>query len=159
MSHTNQIEKNWKRRNNLRWHTLGNQLPCPRRWKAKLPSGMLSKKDFLPFDKIFLSLLKFLFWAYLCPKNRRHSIQEESSPLLSGDRLSRKRFTSDCLSSIQRDESNLAQLADSYKNILVSIGENPEREGLLDTPTRAAKAMLTFTQVMSSPYFNQTWVN
>ena len=40
-------------------------------------------------------------------------------------------------------------MADSYKNILVSIGENPEREGLLDTPTRAAKAMLTFTQVMS----------
>merc|ERR1712133_263424 len=34
----------------------------------------------------------------------------------------------------------------SYKGILVSIGENPDREGLLDTPRRAAKAMMTFTQ-------------
>jgi GTP cyclohydrolase I len=28
-----------------------------------------------------------------------------------------------------------------YKDILTRIGENPEREGLLDTPQRAAKAM------------------
>ena len=32
-------------------------------------------------------------------------------------------------------------LADQYREILVGVGENPEREGLLDTPTRAAKAM------------------
>ena len=28
-----------------------------------------------------------------------------------------------------------------YREILVGVGENPEREGLLDTPKRAAKAM------------------
>ena len=28
-----------------------------------------------------------------------------------------------------------------YREILVGLGENPEREGLLDTPKRAAKAM------------------
>lgn len=32
-------------------------------------------------------------------------------------------------------------LASHYREILVRVGENPEREGLLDTPKRAAKAM------------------
>ena len=32
-------------------------------------------------------------------------------------------------------------LANHYREILVGVGENPEREGLLDTPKRAAKAM------------------
>ena len=32
-------------------------------------------------------------------------------------------------------------LSQQYREILVSLGENPEREGLLDTPKRAAKAM------------------
>ena len=33
------------------------------------------------------------------------------------------------------------QLPHHYREILVGLGENPEREGLLDTPKRAAKAM------------------
>ncbi|WP_296179398.1 GTP cyclohydrolase I FolE [Pseudomonas sp. UBA1879] len=32
-------------------------------------------------------------------------------------------------------------LSEHYREILVGLGENPEREGLLDTPKRAAKAM------------------
>ncbi|MGP5566995.1 GTP cyclohydrolase I FolE [Pseudomonas helleri] len=32
-------------------------------------------------------------------------------------------------------------LPEHYREILVGLGENPEREGLLDTPKRAAKAM------------------
>ncbi|MGY2260643.1 GTP cyclohydrolase I FolE [Pseudomonas sp. SDO55104_S430] len=32
-------------------------------------------------------------------------------------------------------------LAESYREILIGLGENPDREGLLDTPMRAAKAM------------------
>ncbi|KAB0488118.1 GTP cyclohydrolase I [Pseudomonas reinekei] len=32
-------------------------------------------------------------------------------------------------------------LAEHYRDILVGVGENPEREGLRDTPERAAKAM------------------
>ena len=32
-------------------------------------------------------------------------------------------------------------LAEHYREILVGVGENPQREGLLDTPQRAAKAM------------------
>merc|ERR1712165_585118 len=37
-------------------------------------------------------------------------------------------------------------MADSYRNLLINIGENPDREGLLDTPMRAAKAMMLFTK-------------
>ncbi|MGE8496302.1 MAG: GTP cyclohydrolase I FolE [Pseudomonas sp.] len=33
------------------------------------------------------------------------------------------------------------ELPDHYREILLGIGENPDREGLLDTPNRAAKAM------------------
>ena len=66
----------------------------------------------------------------------------------SKEKFTRKRFTSDCLSSTVRDEGKaVANLEASYKDILVSIGENPDREGLLDTPRRAAKAMMAFTQV------------
>ncbi|MGE8066537.1 GTP cyclohydrolase I FolE [Pseudomonas sp. NPDC089569] len=32
-------------------------------------------------------------------------------------------------------------LSQSYREILIGLGENPDREGLLDTPLRAAKAM------------------
>ncbi|GAB6406335.1 GTP cyclohydrolase I FolE [Pseudomonas sp. MHK4] len=33
------------------------------------------------------------------------------------------------------------RLSQSYREILIGLGENPEREGLRDTPLRAAKAM------------------
>lgn len=39
----------------------------------------------------------------------------------------------------------MPSLSDHYRAILTDIGENPEREGLLDTPTRAAKAMQFLT--------------
>lgn len=38
------------------------------------------------------------------------------------------------------------KLAYHYREILKLIGENPEREGLLKTPMRAAKAMIDITQ-------------
>src|ERR1700712_282007 len=37
------------------------------------------------------------------------------------------------------------KLSDHYKDILIQIGENPERDGLLKTPERIAKAMLYLT--------------
>ena len=39
------------------------------------------------------------------------------------------------------------EIAAMYKSILDSLGENSSREGLMDTPFRAAKAMLFFTKV------------
>lgn len=43
-------------------------------------------------------------------------------------------------------EALLPDMADSYKLLLSALGENPERQGLLKTPERAAKAMLFFTK-------------
>ncbi|VEL43254.1 unnamed protein product [Protopolystoma xenopodis] len=37
-------------------------------------------------------------------------------------------------------------LVDAYRQILVGLGENTQRQGLLKTPERAAKAMLYFTK-------------
>ncbi|MFG1490450.1 GTP cyclohydrolase I, partial [Oceanospirillum sp. HFRX-1_2] len=38
------------------------------------------------------------------------------------------------------------KLTGLYETILTELGENPEREGLLDTPKRAAKAMQYLTK-------------
>jgi GTP cyclohydrolase I len=40
----------------------------------------------------------------------------------------------------------LEELADHYKDILTLLGEDPEREGLVKTPMRVAKAMQTLTR-------------
>ncbi len=44
------------------------------------------------------------------------------------------------------DEDVTAQLSESYRNIIKSLGEDPEREGLIKTPERVAKAMQFSTQ-------------
>lgn len=44
------------------------------------------------------------------------------------------------------DENKIEALKAYYLEILKLLGENPDREGLLKTPERVAKAMLTLTQ-------------
>ena len=44
------------------------------------------------------------------------------------------------------DEKTTAGLIESYKSALGLLGENPDREGLLKTPERLAKAMQYLTQ-------------
>ena len=56
-------------------------------------------------------------------------------------------------------------LTDQYRKILVNIGEDPCREGLLDTPTRVAKAMQFLThgyhvnaeELLSSAMFKEEY--
>lgn len=43
-------------------------------------------------------------------------------------------------------EDNIEALKHHYHEILALLGENPSREGLLKTPERVAKAMLTLTR-------------
>lgn len=43
-------------------------------------------------------------------------------------------------------ETNMPVMVNAYRGLLASCGENPEREGLLKTPERAAKAFLFFTK-------------
>ncbi|MBU0487229.1 MAG: GTP cyclohydrolase I FolE [Bacteroidetes bacterium] len=44
------------------------------------------------------------------------------------------------------DEESVGRIASFYKNILGEIGEDPERDGLLKTPRRVAKALKFLTQ-------------
>lgn len=44
------------------------------------------------------------------------------------------------------DEAVTERLKNHYKGVIEAIGENPEREGLLKTPERMAKAMQYITQ-------------
>lgn len=46
----------------------------------------------------------------------------------------------------EEKEKIAAEIADHYRAILRLIGENPDREGLLKTPERAAKALLSVTE-------------
>lgn len=43
-------------------------------------------------------------------------------------------------------QNTIDEIASHYKAILELIGENPDREGLLDTPQRAARALFTATR-------------
>ena len=46
----------------------------------------------------------------------------------------------------EQKQEALLDMADAYRNILRSVGEDPTREGLQQTPMRASKAMLYFTK-------------
>lgn len=46
----------------------------------------------------------------------------------------------------EEKEQRLAKLSGAVRTILECIGEDPDREGLLDTPDRYAKALLFFTK-------------
>ena len=48
--------------------------------------------------------------------------------------------------SINWPQGKVEKLVGHYKEILSLLGEDPEREGLLKTPERVAKAMLTLTR-------------
>jgi len=60
-------------------------------------------------------------------------------------------------------QKQLQSMAESTRNILVNMGEDPTREGLLETPMRMAKAMMFFTQgyeqtiadVLNNAIFNE----
>ncbi|MCQ2200544.1 MAG: GTP cyclohydrolase I FolE [Bacteroidales bacterium] len=63
------------------------------------------------------------------------------------------------------DEEKTAKLAEHYKAILELLGEDPEREGLLKTPVRVAKAMQFLTkgykddpkEILKSAMFNEPY--
>ncbi len=47
---------------------------------------------------------------------------------------------------IKTRQTATEMIADNIRSMIKSLGEDPEREGLVDTPIRAAKALQVFTQ-------------
>jgi GTP cyclohydrolase I len=46
----------------------------------------------------------------------------------------------------KKGSGSITHLTDAYEKLILSLGEDPSRDGLLKTPERAAKAMMFFTQ-------------
>lgn len=60
--------------------------------------------------------------------------------------MSSKALTNGHAGKCESSDQLVMEMADSYRSILQSVGEDPDREGLLKTPERAAKALLFFTK-------------
>ncbi|KAH9909589.1 GTP cyclohydrolase I [Xylariomycetidae sp. FL2044] len=75
------------------------------------------------------------------------TITRSPSPVIDFDGLSRpSRGTRERLEeSTEQAAQRLEKLRGAVRTILECVGEDPDREGVLDTPTRYAKAMLFFT--------------
>lgn len=69
------------------------------------------------------------------------------------------------MSEFHYDDDTTENISSIYKSILSQIGENPEREGLLKTPERVAKALQFLTQgyeikpedILKSALFNEEY--
>ena len=84
----------------------------------------------------------------MSPTKKDHQAVSENGKEFLAPPTSRLRFCSDSISreAGERSEENVVAIAEHFRSILRLIGEDPEREGLLDTPKRAAKAMLFYTK-------------
>merc|ERR1719397_787051 len=105
------------------------------------------------FYKRFASRVGKSFCQINQHKNRMLAAVVESS---SSSETEEEEQAKDSGFSDSREEPNVAlvskrdevvpAMASSYRNLLKNIGEDPTREGLLDTPMRAAKALNFFTK-------------
>jgi len=64
----------------------------------------------------------------------------------SGENLDSKVPNGDKQTVANEEEIRLDRIATAGREILLAMGEDPEREGLLKTPVRMAKAMVDFTK-------------
>ena len=83
------------------------------------------------------SVLRSLSGNFQLKSPSKSSLEESASeptPSISMDKLA------------DSAEKRMATMTNAYRQMLESVGENPEREGLLKTPKRAAKAMQFFTK-------------
>jgi len=76
------------------------------------------------------------------------NVEHEEEEGLSEQRRSKKTrsYSVDVKKREAAMETVLPVVADSYRDIIKMVGEDPDREGLLETPMRAAKAITFFTK-------------
>ncbi|CAI4225088.1 unnamed protein product [Auanema sp. JU1783] len=69
--------------------------------------------------------------------------QSDNSQSLQNDEI---KEVDKMMSDLSHKDSNLNNMAQAYSSIISHLGEDVNRQGLLKTPERAAKAMLAFTK-------------
>jgi len=69
---------------------------------------------------------------------------ESENGVSEANGVSRRKYSS--VDGITRSQHQISAMADSYRNIISAAGENVDREGIVDTPMRAAKAFAFFTK-------------
>ncbi|KNC80619.1 hypothetical protein SARC_07028 [Sphaeroforma arctica JP610] len=84
--------------------------------------------------------------ALLCRKNFRSIHGRKFSITVIRTRAMTKQVEKRRKDTAEDGEERLQKMTDAVKTLLECVGEDPEREGLLDTPGRMAKAMLFFTK-------------
>lgn len=93
------------------------------------------------FAKIRFFLLKKIFFLEILTENNQNLLQ--MSVLKSDSHYS---ATSNYKKIEEFNSETTHKLAEDYKNVICHIGENINREGLIDTPLRVAKSMQFITQ-------------
>ncbi|RCN49846.1 GTP cyclohydrolase I [Ancylostoma caninum] len=68
------------------------------------------------------------------------------SGFVSSDSASEEAGDQKAMTELKKKSSNLENMAAAYSSIISHVGEDVNRQGLLKTPERAAKAMLFFTK-------------
>ncbi|EYC13838.1 hypothetical protein Y032_0042g560 [Ancylostoma ceylanicum] len=68
------------------------------------------------------------------------------SGFISSDSASEEAGDQKAMTELKKKSSNLENMAAAYSSIISHVGEDVNRQGLLKTPERAAKAMLYFTK-------------
>ncbi|KAK6757935.1 hypothetical protein RB195_015636 [Necator americanus] len=68
------------------------------------------------------------------------------SGFVSSDSASEEACDHKAITELKKEKSHLENMASAYSSIISHVGEDVNRQGLLKTPERAAKAMLFFTK-------------
>ena len=115
-------------------------MECELSWNVPPPRSLAPLQYFCGIDSsiaivinLLLEELKSIVLQFIMKRNRA----ESTSQVLANTRS--------CESQDQKRQ-RMGKLQEAFKTILECLGEDPAREGILDTPQRAADAFLFWTK-------------